>query len=70
MLNELLVHIYTLDQPYIWLTVILAILLAPHATRVRNRVVRISRVISWIILGFILGLWIANFTALPLPLRG
>lgn len=70
MLNELLVYVYTLEQPYIWSTLVLAILLAPHVSRARSRLIRYLRIFSWIVLGFILGVGLANFSALPLPLRG
>ena len=69
-ITELVNYLYTLEHSVVWAVVILAIVLAPLVTRARNRVIRISRVLSWIILGAILGFWIANFFALPLPLRG
>ena len=69
-ITELVNYLYTLEHSLLWAVIVLAILIAPLVTRTRNKIVRISRVLSWITLGIILGVWIANFTALPLPLRG
>ena len=69
-ITELVNYLYTLEHSVVWAVVILAIVLAPLVTRTRNKIIRISRILSWIILGAILGVWIANFALLPLPLRG
>ena len=69
-ITELVNYLYTLEHSLLWAVVILAIVIAPLVTRTRNRIVRISRVLSWIILGVIMGIWLANFALLPLPLRG
>ena len=68
--TELVNYLYTLEHSILWAVVILAVLIAPLVTRTRNKIVRISRVLSWIIVGAILGVWLANFALLPLPLRG
>jgi len=67
---ELFDHLNTLALPTLVTVFILAVLLAPLVTRLHSRGRRIAQRLFWITVGMIIGLGLANFALLPLPLRG
>jgi hypothetical protein len=62
--TTLIAYLHSIPASSIWAVIILAILIAPWVTRARNKVVRASRALSWIVLGFVMGLWARDFLSL------